>query len=80
MMAPSKPSCARSLLLESDMEDIFANLPGSAAFKHLDQSIDEEEHVDGNVLTDQDEALLKNVYVKGLSQEEPCAQLMTRKV
>ena len=57
-VTPSKPTCARSLLLEPDMEDLISILPGTADFKNLDQSLEEEEHVSGEALTNQADTLL----------------------
>ena len=52
------PSCARSLLLEPDMEDLISILPGTADFKYLDHSFDEEEHANGGAISEQAESLL----------------------
>lgn len=62
------------------MEDLISILPGIAEFKSLDQSIDEEEHVNGGAISEQADSLLKSVFVRELSPDEPSAQLMTQKV
>lgn len=74
------PSCARSLLLEPDMEDLISILPGIADFKNLDQSFDEEEHANGGAISEQAEPLLSSVFVCELSPGETSANLMTQKV
>ena len=54
-VGPSMPSCARSLLLEPDMEDLLSNLPGTADFKNLDH---EEEHANGGATSEAADLLL----------------------
>jgi len=62
------------------MEDLISILPGTADFKYLDHTFDEEEHANGEGLTEQADALLKSVFVQELSPVEPSARLMTQKV
>jgi hypothetical protein len=77
---PSNPSCARSLLLEPDYEDLLSVLPGVTDYKYLDQNIDEEEHANGESNSELAESLLSSVFVPQPRPAETSAQLMTQKV
>ena len=79
-VGPSNPSCARSLLLEPDYDDLISILPGIADYKYLDQNFDEEEHANGGASSEHAESLLSSVFVRELSPDETSAQLMTQKV
>ena len=77
---PSNPSCARSLLLEPDYDDVLSILPGISDYKYLDQNIDEEEHANGGSNSELADSLLSSVFVPQLRPAETSAQLMTQKV
>jgi len=79
-VGPSNPSCARSLLLEPDYEDLLSVLPGVTDYKYLDQNIDEEEHANGENNSELADSLLSSVFVPPPRPAETSAQLMTQKV